>query len=193
MASRRKKILLTIYAACVPALWVLSMAVYCLVICATLFFASLQLPSKYKVDVFIGEEKDRADLTYEIKESEIFENDRLYVNFTVISDLCLFPVSGDNGQLKYKIENGEGTPDYMTVYLEKGAVSINSQLVSIQGGIIVREQNVYLPAEFINSYFEGISIKSSDEEKTVEILVLKKRQLKLKDDKANEKIDISQL
>ena len=70
---------------------------------------------------------------------------------------------------------------------------MNRSEISVSGGLSVRNGEVYLPCSFVNDYFCGINIGVDKEERIISVTVTGDYSLKLKDDKANEKIDVSRL
>ena len=191
--KRRKKAIAAISVMLILSVWFVFFAVYSAVISGTILLSSIKLPSEYTMEITVGENKKKPDMKLEIKESDLMVDGVPYVNFSLLADLCSFPVSGDPDVLKYKIEGSDGQTDYLTVCINEEKVRVNTSEVSVSGGILVKDGEVYLPCGFVNDYVCGISIGVDEEEKTVSVTVTGDYSLKLKDDKANEKIDISRL
>ena len=189
--SKRSKLFIAVYGVCVPALCALFFAVYSLVVLVSVTFTKIDFPQEYDVRISVKGSRKDYHLSYDVKDSDDFIDGNWYVNFSRIADVCSFPVGGDMSVLRYKIENPDGSCDYLKLDFDDNAIYVNS--VRLCRKIVVRGEDIYLPADFVNEYINGINIEIDDDEKRINIEVESEYSLKLKDVSQNGKIDVNEL
>ena len=189
--SKRAKLFIAVYGVCVPALWAAFFAVYSLVVLATVGVTKIDFAEEYEVRVSVKGSRKDYHLSYDVKDSDDFIDGVWYVNFSRIADVCSFPAGGDTGVIKYKITNPDGSSDYLRLALDENAVYVNSERLC--PGIVVRGDDIYLPADFVDKYINGINVEIDDNEKRIGIEVEGEYSLKLKDALPNGKIDVNEL
>ncbi len=91
----------------------------------------------------------------------IYRNENLYMDFSVLAELCGFAVSGDFDQRRYLLGNEE--KDSLTVNIGTTSVVVSGQPLSLRTPSFLSESgSLYLPCEFVDSYFDGISIETDE-------------------------------
>ncbi|MEE0968122.1 MAG: D-alanyl-D-alanine carboxypeptidase family protein [Clostridia bacterium] len=117
----------------------------------------------------VSPEKERADYTYIMNEEEIASvsvNGVLYLNFTRLSDMCNFTVSGTKASLRYTAYKEE----YAEFTIGSRSAKINGDIINMEGAALVREnENVWVPLSFVTSYISGIDIVKNEKELTIEV------------------------
>lgn len=85
----------------------------------------------------------------------------LYMDFSALAELCGFAVSGDFDQRRYLIGNEE--KDTLTVNIGTTSVIVSGQPLSLRAPSFLSESgSLYLPCDFVDSYFEGISVETDE-------------------------------
>lgn len=155
---------------------VLAFSVLSLLLAAVLFgisfagiFVTLHIPDikamlsdGYVFRFYAAESPDSALKRLSYDAGFICRQGSLYLDFTTLSELCGFAVSGDAGQRRYLL--GEGDFDSLTVNLGTTSVLLCGQPVSMRApSFLAEDGSLYLPCEFVGSYFRGITVETEKE------------------------------
>lgn len=98
--------------------------------------------------------------------SSVNVNGVRYMNLTKLSEVCGFTVSGSKSSLRFTVDSGE----YVEFMIGSVTAKINGDIVNMDGAALIREnENVWIPLDFAESYFEGIDFARDDEKMTVDI------------------------
>ena len=84
-----------------------------------------------------------------------------------IAEFCRFTTVGDRDNVKFYFNNGDS--DILEITVGTNVAYVNENPVNMPTSAYMVGDNIYLPVEFILRYFEGVSITSNDEEKTISI------------------------
>lgn len=95
----------------------------------------------------------------------IYRQGNLYLDFTSLSDLCGFSVSGDADQRRYLLDGGKsGASETLTVNLGTTSVVLSGCPVSMGAPSFLSENgSLYLPCDFVDNYFTGITVEADPE------------------------------
>jgi hypothetical protein len=100
------------------------------------------------------------------KKSKVLIDGVLYINFTDLAEVCGFSVSGDFDQLRYYLRNE--FDDYLTVNIGTTSVIVSDQPVSLlRPSFLSDSGDLFLPSDFVNSYFDGIRIYSDESNESI--------------------------
>lgn len=98
---------------------------------------------------------------------EIMRNGEMCVNFSDIAEFCRFTTVGDQKKVKFYFNNSDS--DILEITVGQNIAYVNGNPVNMPTSAYMIGDSVYLPVEFVLRYFEGISITSDDEKKTMNV------------------------
>ena len=134
------------------------------------FFISLHSTDKpktvdrYKLSYGYVDAKKTEKYVYS---KDIIRNGEMCVNFSDIAEFCRFTTVGDREKVKFYFNNSDS--DILEITVGNNIAYVNENPVNMHISPYMIGDSIYLPAEFVLRYFEGISITSDDEKKTVNI------------------------
>lgn len=173
-SKRRAKLIrdrIFVYVIASALLFVLICAIGVGIAFLTLKLPTISLPEEYTV--YYGSEKlekdDMESATYKI--GEVADNRTVYVNFSVLAEYGGFYVSGDKDRLRYILPTADGTEDSQFVATDdSNEIDLNGTVVHLSSPAVIREEQLYLPIEFVDFYIQGISVLADEEEENAYIL-----------------------
>lgn len=114
---------------------------------------------KYVYKVGADNTKTRKTLSY--AKNSVFRDGVMYVNFSYVSELCGFSVSGDNDEFRFFLRNDRAD----RILLKKGSSTAILSGASIQmdgKAYIGSNGELFVPCSFINVYIDGISVEADE-------------------------------
>ena len=131
------------------------------------------IPDTYTFKIGMDSTSPSKLKSHTYKMGTFYDQDTLYVNFTVLREFCGFYESGDRSEIRY-ILPADGS--HFTVKDQSACVNMNGNIIYMNAPAIVSDGQLYLPLEFIDEYIDGISIEhqkktEKDEETGKEIEV----------------------
>ncbi len=133
--------------------------------------------SRYKLSIGLVDTKKS---TMNVYTKNIVRDGIMCVNFSQISEKCGYTMLIDEDEIRFYLNNNDG--DMMIVTMGEHRAYLNGVPVYLSVSPYKVGENIYLPIDFITTYFDGITIESDDEAKTITIEYIepKKCSLKLK-------------
>lgn len=114
---------------------------------------------KYVYKIGADNVKTRKTLSY--AKNSVFRDGVMYVNFSYVSELCGFSVSGDNDEFRFFLRNDRAD----RILLKKGSSTAVLSGASIQmdgKAYIGSNGELFVPCSFINVYIDGISVEADE-------------------------------
>lgn len=114
---------------------------------------------KYVYKIGADNTKTRKTLSYAKK--SVLRDGVMYLNFSYVSELCGFSVSGDNNEFRFFLRNDRAD----RIMLERG-----SSVAVLSGASIQMDGKAYLgsngelfvPCSFVNVYIDGITVEADE-------------------------------
>lgn len=119
-------------------------------------FHGFSFPDTYTFKVGMDSTAQRKLKSHTYKMGSFYDNETVYVNFTVLRDYCGFYESGDRKEFRYILPS-DGSQ--FTVTDRSAMVNMNGNIIYMDAPAIVTEGQLYLPLDFVDHYIEGISIE----------------------------------
>lgn len=122
----------------------------------------------YTFRFYTAESPNSSQLRQSFDADFIRRQDSLYLDFSALSELCGFAVSGDANQRRYLLGGQEG--DTLTVDLGTTSVNLSGQPVAMRApSFLADDGSLYLPCEFVDSYFNGITVEIDEDQHSVKV------------------------
>lgn len=133
-------------------------------------FVTLHIPdlekffaNNYAVRYYMAENLSSSQARFSYDPDFINRDGNLYMDFSTLAELCGFAVSGDYDQRRYLL--GGEDEDTLTVDIGTTSVTVSGQPVTLRAPSFLSESgSLYLPCEFVDSYFDGISVAADEED-----------------------------
>ena len=116
-------------------------------------------PLPEKIVYNIGEEK--TTLAY----SSVYINEKYYVDLSSIAARALLSVSGDSKNMILSTPTGEKA----VFNVDSASVSINGVSVSMDAPCFLREGKLWVSADFVNKYINGVTVSVSEDKKSLTV------------------------
>lgn len=115
----------------------------------------------YSIRYYTAESPNTIQRRFSYKPDFILRDGNLYMDFSALAELCGFAVSGDYDQRRYLL--GGEYEDTLTVNIGTTSVIVSGQPTSLRTPSFLSEAgSLYLPCEFVDSYFDGISVEADE-------------------------------
>ncbi len=158
------------------------------------FFTSLHKKDKvaeinrYKLSIGLVDTKKT---TMNVYTKNIVRDGIMCVNFSQISEKCGYTMLVDENEIRFYLNNDDR--DMLSLTIGEHRMYLNENPVySVVAPYKVGE-NIYLPVGFVTTYFDGITIETDNEKKTITIEYIEPKRcfLKLKSPQTIEPLDES--
>ena len=116
------------------------------------------------------------DKTVKVDESLAYRDGRLYVSFTRIAALIDMTRVGDTETAKFVIADPEGTAagtgseEYAEFFGNDTKAFISGTEIRMSGNAVFSGDEVYVPADFVTLYMNGLTVTEDTDRHTVEII-----------------------
>ena len=111
---------------------------------------------------------DAKKTTKYVYAKDIMRNGEMCVNFSDIAEFCRFTTVGDRKNVKFYFNNSDG--DILEITVGTNIAYVNGNPINMPTSAYMIGDTVYLPVQFVLRYFEGISITSDNEKRTINVL-----------------------
>ena len=136
-------------------------------VCAGWFYANLVKVDALEYDsikIKIGLQHELEGIkAVGVDPQKYFRDGIMYLNMSEIADEFGFIVTGDHKELRFITDSKHG--DEVRFMLGTHFAKVNGSSIRLDGKIIKEDGKVYVPAEFVSEYMNGIEF-SFDEEKS---------------------------
>jgi hypothetical protein len=184
--SKRAKIRLIFYAITSLVIAIAILLVTVAVSAIVLFSTPDKIGGKYTVILDDENEKSKP-IVKTVSAESIYIDRTWYINYSEISDFYGFAVSGEKTFLKFTC--GNDSNDIMIIDFDKDVVLLNGVSIRCQGPIMRSDGTVYLPAEILSDYFEGVDYKIDTKEKKFTVICREECFLTVRNQTNTPKID----
>ena len=184
--SKRAKIRLIFYAITSLVIAIAILLVTVAVSAIVLFSTPDKIGGKYTVILDDENEKSKP-IVKTVSAENIYIDRTWYINYSEISDFYGFAVSGEKTFLKFTF--GNDANDIMIIDFDKDVVLLNGVSIRCQGPIMRSDGIVYLPAEILSDYFEGVDYKIDTKEKKFTVICREECFLTVRNQTNTPKID----
>lgn len=184
--SKRAKIRLIFYAITSLVIAIAILLVTVAVSAIILFSTPDKIGGKYTVILDDENEKSKP-IVKTVSAESIYIDRTWYINYSEISDFYGFAVSGEKTFLKFTF--GNDANDIMIIDFDKDVVLLNGVSIRCQGPIMRSDGTVYLPAEILSDYFEGVDYKIDTKEKKFTVICREECFLTVRNQTNTPKID----
>lgn len=113
-------------------------------------------PDIYTFKVGMDSTSQRKLKSHTYKMGTFYDNETVYVNFTILRSYCGFYESGDQKEFRFILPS-DGSQ--FTVTDQSAMVNMNGNIIYMDAPAIVSEGQLYLPLAFVDHYIDGISIE----------------------------------
>lgn len=106
-----------------------------------------------------------------------FPQGKLYVNYSKVAEYLDMTVVGDTEKMRFVIPDdnadsgsaGSGKEEYAWFTVGTNKVEVNGQPLQMAGKSILRESELWIPAEFISECMKGVTLTYDSDERTVTV------------------------
>ncbi len=151
-------------------LFLLIFAVISAVFCLAFSVSLKSVPkAEYKnITVKIGAENDTELKGQSLPYESFVRNGVFYLDMTEIADKFGFTTTGDHKELRFITDSDNG--EYVRFELGSSFADMNGTTVRLDEETFVKDDHLYVPQSFFDSYVNGISIEFDGEKKQLLIL-----------------------
>ena len=104
----------------------------------------------------MGQNSDADRIKRYLKYSVLFPDGEMYLNMTDIALACGWTTTGDMTEIRYLTQSVP--PDVIRLTAGSSSAYINGEQVVLAGPVFVKNEMVYIPASFINTYTDGLNV-----------------------------------
>ena len=142
------------------------------VICGALFYSNLVKVDTLqysRIKVKIGLQHQAEELKSVIVDETVYYQDgNFYINMTDIAEEFGFIITGDHKQLRFITNEKNG--EEVRFLLNSDLAEVNGSSIKLDGRIKKIDGEVYVPANFVVEYMNGIEFSFDEEQSTISVL-----------------------
>lgn len=149
---------------------------------AVFLFVLLLSVSAFLVFFFRTPDKESADMKYyygktqvKLSEDEAYRSDKLYLSFSKIADMLSMTKTGDSTERRFVLSDkatpasGTGKEEYVTFTSGSAECIISGNRVRLSSECVFSGEDVLVPADFVKTYMNGISVEADTSRHTVKV------------------------
>ena len=103
----------------------------------------------------------RKDQTYEVARALYCPDGVYYINFASMAEACGFSTSGDENEIRYIIEVGNGDYDTVTFYYGSREATVNGTHLMLSAPVKKSGSMLLVPAEFVSLCMRGVTVETT--------------------------------
>lgn len=109
----------------------------------------------------------RKDQAYEVARALYCPDGVYYINFASMAEACGFSTSGDEKEIRYIIQAGEGDYDTVTFYYGSREATVNGTHFMLSAPVKKSGNAILVPAEFVSLCMRGVTVETAKDKITL--------------------------
>lgn len=109
----------------------------------------------------------RKDRSYEVSRALYCPDGVYYINFASMAEACGFSTSGDEKEIRYIIQAGEGDYDTVTFYYGSREATVNGTHFMLSAPVKKSGNAILVPAEFVSLCMRGVTVETAKDKITL--------------------------
>lgn len=110
-----------------------------------------------------------------VSEKNAYRGGKLYVSFSRIADMALMSKTGDSTEMRFILADGAsdsagtGNEEYVSFKANDADCTVSGTKIRLSGDCVFSSGEVFVPADFVTEYMDGITVEADSAKRTVKI------------------------